>query len=225
MNRLTRLLTILGFSIGAAIAARATPFTVGSTVQVTETGNTPAEAVWINSPSLGGAFDVWAGITELNVDGVQTTSFCIDPFQWSSNVQQQYTVADLAAAPYPTAGMGSAAALTISKLWAANYQQALGNAQIAAGLQIAIWETVAGSPGMPAFSLVNGQGDYGAQAMIAAANADTSVVAPVSLVALSNGTYQDYVVQNVPDAGATGLLMGLGVAAVAFVRRRVIATR
>jgi len=219
MNRQKRLAIILGTLIGAAVAAKATPYTVGANVQVTETGNTPAEAVWINSGTLG-TWDVWAGITELNVNGVATNSFCIDPFQWSSSQQQQYTVTALGSAPFPTAGMGSAAALTISKLWAENYQQALGNAQIAAGLQIAIWETVAGNPGMPSFSLVAGQSDYGAAGMLAVAAADTSAVAPVSLVALANGTYQDYVVQNVPDAGTTLALLGLGLAALALVGRR-----
>ena len=219
MNRSTRLAIILGVSIGATVSAWAGPYNIGSTVNVAETGNTPAEGVWIKSGTLG-TLDVYAGITELTVDGVPTNSFCIDPYQYSSSSEQTYTVAILTSAPLPTAGMAPAAALTISKLWAENYQQALGNAQVAAGLQIAIWETVAGSLGLPTFSLYGSQQDYGAAGMIVAANADSSTIAPVSLVALSNRTYQDYIVQNVPDSGMTLVLLGFGLASLAIVGRK-----
>jgi hypothetical protein len=73
---------------------------------------------------------------------------------------------------------------------------------------------------MPTFSLISGQSDYGASAMIAAAKLDASPVAPVSLVALSNGTYHDYVVLNVPDSGTTLAMLGLGLASMAFLGRK-----
>lgn len=222
MNRSTRLAIILGVSIGATVSAWAGPYIIGTNVTVTETGNSPAEAVWINSPTLSSSpLDVYAGITELNVGGVATNSFCIDPYQWSSSSPQQYTVASLASAPSPiVGGMGASAALTISNLWAENYQAALGSASVAAGLQIAIWEEVALGTGKP-FSLATGQSDWGASTMIAAAlAADSNGVAPVSLVALSNTTYQDYVVQNVPDSGMTLVLLGFGLASLAIVGRK-----
>jgi len=118
-------------------------------------------------------------------------------------------------------GMGSDAALIISNLWAENYQAALGDDPgSAAGLQIAIWEEVASGTGI-SFLLAPGQSDYGASTMIAAAlAADSNGVAPVSLVALSNTTYQDYVVQNVPDSGMTLVLLGFGLASLAIVGRK-----
>jgi hypothetical protein len=87
-------------------------------------------------------------------------------------------------------------------------------------LQIAIWEEVASGTGI-SFLLAPGQSDYGASTMIAAAlAADSNGVAPVSLVALSNTTYQDYVVQNVPDSGMTLVLLGFGLASLAIVGRK-----
>ncbi len=219
MNRSTRLAIILGVSIGAAVSAWAGPYTIG-TVTVTETGTSPAKTVQIISGTLG-PLDVYAGITELTVDGVPTNSFCIDPYQYSNSSAQPYTVASLASAPSPTGGMGSDAALIISNLWAENYQAALGDDPgSAAGLQIAIWEEVASGTGI-SFLLAPGQSDYGASTMIAAAlAADSNGVAPVSLVALSNTTYQDYVVQNVPDSGMTLVLLGFGLASLAIVGRK-----
>lgn len=221
MNRSTRLVIILGISIGAAVSAWAGPYTIGTNVNVTETGNSPAEAVLINSPTLSSStLDVYAGLTQLNVNGVVTESFCIDPYQWSSSSQQTYNVASLGSAPSPTGGMGATEALIISNLWAENYQAALGSASIAAGLQIAIWEAVAKGTGI-SFSLAQ-TNDWGASTMLANATAAAKLsnVAPVSLVALSNATYQDYVVQNVPDSGMTLVLLGFGLASLAIVGRK-----
>jgi hypothetical protein len=222
MNRSTRLAIIFGISIGAAVSAWAGPYNIGSTVNVAETGNTPAEGVWINSGTLG-TWDVYAGITELSVNGVMTYSFCIDPYQWSSSSTLPYTVASLASAPFEnptTIGMGSNAALIISNLWAENYSPTM-SASTAAGLQIAIWETIAAAPGMPSFSLVNpATQSYGVTGMINAAKAAVAAGNPgANLVALSSNGYQDYVVQNVPDSGMTLVLLGFGLAALAIVGR------
>jgi VPDSG-CTERM motif len=208
MNQLTKLAIILGGSIAATISAQAGPYTIGQTVSVQETGVSPNEIVTINSSTLG-TVTVYAGITQLKVNGVVTNSFCIDPYQWSSGTSQPYIVTDLASAPVPA--MGSSAALLVNSLWADYYTQALTSASIAAGLQIAIWETVAGSN----FSVVGS--DFGAAGMITYANAHAG---NAGLVALSNPTYQDYVVQNVPDAGTTLVLLGLGLVAMAAVGRK-----
>jgi hypothetical protein len=164
--------------------------------------------VTINSSTLGQQ-TVYAGVTQLLIDGVATNSFCVDPYQWASGSTETYTVSDLASVPSPA--MGTAAAETVSKLWAKYYQQALSSDSTAAGLQIAIWETVAGSN----FSVVGT--DYGASGMITAANSSNI---EANLVAVSSPSYQDYVVQNVPDAGATLVLLGLGLVAVAIVGRK-----
>lgn len=209
MNKLTKLAIFIASSIAATISAQAGPYTIGQTVSVQETGVSPNEIVTIHSSTLG-TVTVYAGVTQLKVNGVATNSFCIDPYQWSSGASQSYIVTDLANAPVSVA-MGAAAAQTANDLWANYYTQALSNDSIAAGLQIAIWETVAGSN----FSVIGS--DYGAAGMITFAKAHA---ADASLVALSSREFQDYVVQNVPDAGTTLVLLGLGLVAMAAMGRK-----
>lgn len=209
MNWLTKSAIILGISIGATISAQATSYTIGESVTVKETGVSPNEVVTIHSSTLGQQ-TVYAGITQLLIDGVATNSICVDPYQWASSSTESYTVLALDSVPSPA--MSSAAAETVSKLWAMYFQQALSSNSTAAGLQIAVWETVAGGN----FYMISGN-DYGASGMITAANS-SSIEA--NLVAVSSPSYQDYVVQNVPDAGATLVLLGLGLVAMTVVGRK-----
>jgi hypothetical protein len=211
MNKLTRLAIIVGGSIAATISAQAGPYTIGQTVYVQETGVSPNHVVTIKMTGAGfdtlGTWDVYAGVTQLKIGTDTVNSFCIDPYQWSSGASQPYIVTALADAPIGVA-MGAPAAQTVNNLWANYYTQALTNADIAAGLQIAVWETVAGSN----FSVVGS--DYGAAGMITYAN---DHAANASLVVLSSRSFQDYVVQNVPDTGMTLVLLGLGLVAMVIV--------
>jgi hypothetical protein len=212
MNKLAKLAVIIASSIGAMISAQADPYAIGQTVFVQEAGVSPNHIVTIKMTGAGydtvGTWDVYAGITQLKIGASTVNSFCIDPYQWSSGDPTSYTVKNLAEAPVPYFQMTSAAAQTVNNLWANFYQLALGNADQAAGLQIAIWETVAGSR----FSVVGS--DYGAAGMITSVHSQT---ADAGLVALSSRSFQDYVVQNVPDAGTTLVLLGLGLVALVIV--------
>jgi hypothetical protein len=223
MNKLTRLAIVIGSSFAATFSAYANLYTIGQAVSVQEVGVSPTQVVTIQS-TVGdtiGTWNVYAGVTQLKVDGVATNSFCIDPYQWSSSSAVPYVVKDLASAPVTefsatvTPAMGAVAAQTVGKLWAKYYQSALGDAGVAAGLQIAIWETVAGDN----FAVT---GDlYGYQEMIADVTTGADArIAPANLVAVSSTTNQDYVVLNVPDGGMTVALLGFGMVALAIVRRR-----
>lgn len=194
----------------ATLSLKADQLTLGDAVQVKEVGVSPGKVVNITSSTLG-TLNVWAGVTNLLVDGIAFDSFCIDPFQYSSGAYQSYVVTDLAAAPQSPYTMGAAAAVDIKNLWALYYSTSI-TANAAAGLQIAIWEIVGGSN-----FTVNGS-DYGAAGMIASLASYSSGGA--NLVALSSSTYQDYVVQNVPDSGTTLLLLGLGLVGLAVAGRR-----
>jgi len=207
MNLTKKLALAIGGSILAALSVHAN--------SVTEVGVLPGtQDVYINS-SLGTNLHVYAGVVVLNVDGVTTNSFCIDPYQWSNpSPDTSYAYRDLAAAPIPGNAMGAASALTIEELWNKYYVQALGSSSIAAGLQIAIWETVAKGTN-EAFS-VNGS-DFGAAGMISNLG---KLDGPADLIALSSEGHQDYVVQRVPDGGTTIAMLGLALLGLGFVRRR-----
>jgi len=202
MHRVTKQIICLGLLLGAAASARATSYTLGQLVNVQEVGIGPHETAMIHSSTLGN-LTTEAGIVKLLVDGSALDAFCIDPYQYSSSASNVYTVADLATSPVPA--MGAAAALTVEKLWADFFTTATTNSTVAAGLQIAIWETVAGSN----FSVIGS--DFGAAGMITAANAQVSTA---NLLALTSKTFQDYGIQvpmsSVPDGGTTVSLLGLG---------------
>src|SRR4051812_37429116 len=69
------------------------------TVSIVEAGVGANETVWINSSNLGGNLHVYAGVLKLQVDGVATNGFCIDPWHWSSNSALPYELESLANAP------------------------------------------------------------------------------------------------------------------------------
>jgi hypothetical protein len=107
------------------------------------TGVNPEEVVTlqVTGVSAFGPGGVYAGIYNLTVDGVATPSFCIDVNRESGNFSD-YSYVALSSAPLsPVGPMGSDHAIAIEKLWAAYYSPSM-NAQDAAALQVAIWESL-----------------------------------------------------------------------------------
>ncbi|HZR19852.1 MAG TPA: VPDSG-CTERM sorting domain-containing protein [Verrucomicrobiae bacterium] len=214
---------LVAVSIGGMLTAQA------NTVQ--EMGIGANEVVEISSSDVASGINigpvwVYAGIVNLQVDGVPTQGFCIDPYHWSLSGPQTYSEVPLGAAPKAPGGpMTSATATEIEQLWAKYFPAAMGDNAVAAGLQIAIWELVTETAGhgLPlntgntgTFSLLSGN-DYGAGADLAwlAANPNAPTA---SLIGLT-GPGQDYVIPSVPDSGTTALLLGLGVCALIAARK------
>src|SRR4051812_12917016 len=178
-------------------------------VTVQEVGVSPYEIVNISVPYIPYTGGAYAGTVKLLVDGVARDGFCIDPFHFSSSSPLIYDVVPLENAPKAPGTMGAANAETISKLWAMAYSPTMSSTE-AAGLQVAIWEVVGGSN----FS-VSGN-DYGASSLLADVQSYSGPGA--DLIGLT-GEGQDYVIQSVPETGATVVLLALGVFGLAIVRR------
>ncbi len=121
---------------------------------VDELGVSPGETATI---SVTGFYtgEVSVGVLKLVVDGVAADGFCIDPYHFSLSSSAGYEFRALAMAPKLPGTMGATKAEAIRKLWAMAYSPNMTSEE-AAGLQLAIWETVAGDN----FS-VSGN-DYGA---------------------------------------------------------------
>jgi hypothetical protein len=184
-----------------------------NSVTVQEVGVNPNKIVSISVDSgIGGPFSVYAGVTRLLVNGVATTGFCIDPYQWSLPTPTSYNVVGLTEAPNGHA-MSVSQADTLTKLWSKYYSSAVSDANVAAGLQIAIWMTVAGTD----FTL-NQANDYNAKTYLDSIGTYTGPL--VDLAALTNERGQDYVVASVPDAASTLSLMGFALVELGLVRRQ-----
>src|SRR4029450_11853285 len=134
---------------------------------------------------------VGAGITKIQVDGVQMGAFCIDPFTMALRSSPGYKFVPLTKAPEAPWTLSASEATEISDLWAMFYKPKMKNNK-AAGLQIAIWEIVGGDD----FSAIGK--DYGASRMLAALRSYSGPGA--GLIALT-GPGQDYVVRTPPGQG------------------------
>jgi hypothetical protein len=183
-------------------------FSAGA-VSVQEMGIGNNEVVNITSSTLGTAW-VYAGIVNLQVDGVPTQGFCIDPYHWSASGPQSYSVVPLVGAPKPPGGpMNAATATQIEQLWAHYFPSALGSSSAGAGLQIAIWELVTGvgNSGNTGTFTLNSSSDYGASTFINWV--DINPGAPAADLVGLTGPGQDYLIPCVPDGGTTVILLGL----------------
>ena len=200
---------IVGSSLFVSASVRA--------VSVTEMGMGANEVVQISSSTLGTAW-VYAGIINLQVDGVGTQGFCIDPYHWSLGGAQTYSEVPLSQAPKPPGGpMNLGTATQIEQLWAHVFSPTMGNSA-AAGLQIAIWELVTGqgnTGNTGTFSLLSGN-DYGASGLLSWLSSNPN--APTADLVGLTGNGQDYVipsghssdlVPSVPDSGTTIILLGV----------------
>lgn len=179
-------------------------------VMVKEVSVSPAQivAVQIDNFYTG---NVYAGIVNLQVDGIATQGFCIDPFHFSSKSTLPYDLIALADAPKNfSGGMDAIKADQISKLWGMAFSSSMNSSQ-AAAMQLAIWEIVAGD-----LFTIKSATDYGAAALVAQLGSYQGPKA--NLIALT-GAGQDYVIATVPEAGATLILLGLGLCGLAAFRR------
>jgi VPDSG-CTERM motif len=220
--------SIRWFVLAAVVAGTASVranLMVGDTVTVTEESVNPGGTVHISSPGFytGGAA---AGIYNLKVvDGAETdyiASFCIDPWQWAPN-NKSYTVGALASSPAntPPGAMGSANATEIERLWTHYFEGATTDNQAAKNLQIAIWLITGGSDFTITDSAPSGYSSW--SDWLTAYETPAAGDAPASLAALNSGTYQDYVVQVVPDGGSTLMLLGAALAGFGLIRRKLAA--
>ncbi len=216
-----KVIPFIGALLLSAATMRATP------VNVSEVGVGAAETVWITSSSLGSNLHVYAGVLKLQVDGVNTTGFCIDPWHWSANGGLPYETEDLSLAPKSATNsspnpMGASAALQIEQLWAQYYNPAISNIT-AAALQIKIWQIVDLAVTNGTFSLISIDGADSASVYNAITGMDTFLGsnpnAPAADLVALTGPGQDYVVQRVPDGGTTVFLLGLAFLALALVRK------
>ncbi len=158
---------------------------------------------------------VSVGILKLVVDGVAADGFCIDPFHFSLSSSSGYQFRSLSDGPKLPGTMGPIKAEAISKLWAMAYSPDM-TAEEAAGLQIAIWETVAPDN----FSVLGN--DYGAGLMLQSLENYSGDGA--KLIALS-GPGQDYVIPPVPEGGSTLIFLAMAAAGLILYHRQVTRLR
>ena len=225
-------------SLMATFSANAAAFAIGDTVTVTETSVNPTLTVSINNADLGGPWNVYAGINNLTIQpgsggSVVAQGFCIDPFHWSaSGSVADYRVVDLQNAPKPTrmgsllSGMGTIEADQIGTLWATHFSSTM-TALNAAALQVAIWDIVGHVGG--GGSLIDGLTITGDSSIMNLANDWVNGITGVRNVYTSGasanllgltGSGQDYVIASVPDGGATVILFGVSLLALAVAGRK-----
>ena len=189
---------------------------MGASAQITLTYNgvNPGEDITIQSSgaiSFGPELAA-AGIYNSTVDGVPTQTFCIDVFRdiTVGETFTDYSYTNLSSAPLSPAGpMGAAAAVDISKLWAAYFPAASVGNQAAAALQVAIWEDISQQVGTYTLTF-SGNTPVTTEAAAMLASLPT-LTAQANLEALVSPDGQGFVVP-VPEPTTAGcFLLGLGV--------------
>ncbi len=214
---------VISSALMASFASNMSAGTVTVT-DVTDWKTAPMEVPYANLGYLRYNGQVYAGIATVSVnDGTSSTiynGFCIDPFHWSTaGPTPGYSFVSLSDAPKAPAQLNAATALDIEDLWAEYYSPTMSSSS-AAGLQIAIWELVSdnavANDHLPVYDAFTIEGnDFGASQDIASLATYHGPAA--NLVALT-GPGQDYVVDPVPDAGGTLVMLALALGALILVR-------
>jgi hypothetical protein len=200
-------IAVIGLSLSATVALKASPVTVE------EAGVGANQVVNITSSTLGTAW-VYAGVLDLIVNGTPTPGFCIDPWHWSADGPQAYDSEPLSDAPKSTTGstpnpMGATTATEIAQLWKNYYTPTISN-DTAAALQIEIWKLVDAAVTTGTFSL-----NYAPSGVLSTLSTMQTWLAgnpnaPLANMLALTGPGQDYAVDPVPDGGSTVALLGLG---------------
>lgn len=223
------------FALGIVAKSNAAGVTV---TDVTDWSTTPEEVVTIDTPYLGYDGGAYAGINDLSVSingGAATVNdgFCIDPFHFSDTGPQPYSIVPLTSgAPKAPGTLNAYTATEIEDLWAEYFSPTMSSSS-AAGLQVAIWMLVS-SNAVATGELTNKDAvtfsgnTYGATTDLA--SLATFHGTPADLEALT-GPGQDYVIavptnnvhHNVPDNGATLIMLALTCGVLAASRKLLIA--
>jgi hypothetical protein len=168
--------------------------------------------------------------TGVNLNGLWK-SFCteLSQFIYINGAAQTYTALSVSDLPTPGAGMGSARADAIARMYAAaNFTQFGTNNDVAAAFQIAVWEVSMDYDGTAA-SLNTTSGTFKGNNLSAAIN--TSVATFLSaaanvggtqsnIVGIGNASFQDQILDLSNGIPAPGAMALLGLAGFVGTRRR-----
>jgi hypothetical protein len=202
------------------LAVAATPAQADMQVTSTFTNVNPGEVVGITSQSPNVSGYGWAGVYNFsNASGYLTgnySGFCIDIAQdIYSNQTATWTVAALSSAPTPGTAMGTYKAALIGELWYQDYGSIGTSNQAAAAFQIAIWEIInetTSTLSVTGGSFTVSDSDSGtltlANQWLSQLNLNGTGPQTSGLIALTNSTYQDYVVQGPVAPAPPGLVLG-----------------
>jgi len=218
-----RILTRASVSLVAATSVALCTVLRADPVTVQEVGVGANETVYIDSSTLGNNLHVYAGVLNLSVNGNATQGFCIDPWHWSASGVLNYNTEALSAAPKPPGPMGAAAATQIEQLWSQFFTPSISNIN-AAALQLEIWTIVDNAVSGGTFHLDSI--DHDSVAVLAEmATMNTFLAnnpnAPTADLIAVTGAGQDYVIPNVPEGGSTIALLGLALAGMVWLRRKI----